>query len=175
MKLIDNSTLKNIIHITVTVLCILSALALFIFGFSAKSIGVCIVIYTIALLLTVFVLFTAIEGPPFKCDYLAEMLSHCGIVSEYTFFNVIERGDAICFNNSKYTGASDTPEVVASETWIVEAKGKHFIQIKILKGNEEQMINLLPSGFARKFKDMFCWYNQVIVHDQVIYSDISAY
>lgn len=174
MKLVDNSTLKNIIHAAVVVLCAMSALALFIFGLSVKSIGVSIVMVAMALFFTLFVIFTAIEGP-FEYDYLAEMLSRCGIVSEYTFFNVIERGDVICFNSSKYTGASDTPEVVASETWIVEAKGKHFIQIKILKGNEEQMINLLPRGFTRKFKDMFCWYNQVIVHDQVIYSDISVY
>lgn len=174
MKLIDNLTLKNIIHAAVVVLCVLSALALSIFSLSVKSIGVGIVMVAMALFFTLFVIFTIVEDP-FEYDYLAEVLSHCGIVSEYTFFNVIERGDVICFNSSKYTGASDTPEVVASETWIVEAKGKHFIQIKILKGNEEQMINLLPRGFTRKFKDMFCWYNQVIVHDQVIYSDISVY
>ena len=174
MKLIDNLTLKTIIHIAVIVLCILSALALFVFGFSVESVGIGGPMVLIALLLIVFVAFTIIEDP-FEYDYIVEMLSRCGIVTEYTFFNVVERGDVICFNSSKYTGASDTPEVVASETWIVEAKGKHFIQIKILKGSEEQMINLLPRGFARKFKDMFCWYNQVIVHDQVIYSDISVY
>jgi hypothetical protein len=174
MKLVDNSTLRNIIHAAVMVLCVLFALLLFILSFSVESNGVGVAMFVIALLFTASVIFIAIEGP-FEYDYLAEMLSRCGIVSEYTFFNVIERGDVICFNSSKYTGASDTPEVVASETWIVEAKGKHFIQIKILKGNEEQMLNLLPRGFTRKFKDMFCWYNQVIVHDQVIYSDISVY
>jgi hypothetical protein len=106
--------------------------------------------------------------------FLHPLFTKIGIVSPYTIFDRLERGDLIFFEEKQYDGTSDIPKVINSQTWMICSKGKHYIQYQKIYPNHEddQVCNALPEKFGQDFEKIMRYYNVITLGDKVIYSQL---
>ena len=106
--------------------------------------------------------------------FLHPLFTKIGIVSPYTIFDRLERGDLIFFEEKRYDGTSDIPAVINSQTWMICPKGKHYIQYQKIYPNHEddQVCNALPEKFGQDFEKEMRYYNVITLDDKVIYSKL---
>lgn len=106
--------------------------------------------------------------------FLHPLFTKIGIVSPYTIFDRLERGDLIFFEEKRYDGTSDIPAVINSQTWMICPKGKHYIQYQKIYPNhdDDQVCNALPEKFGQDFEKIMRYYNVITLGDKVIYSKL---
>lgn len=106
--------------------------------------------------------------------FLYPLFTKIGIVSPYTIFDRLERGDLIFFEEKRYDGTSDIPAVINSQTWMICPKGKHYIQYQKIYPNhdDDQVCNALPEKFGQDFEKIMRYYNVITLGDKVIYSKL---
>lgn len=106
--------------------------------------------------------------------FLYPLFTKIGIVSPYTIFDRLERGDLIFFEEKRYDGTSDIPSVINSQTWMICPKGKHYIQYQKIYPNHEddQVCNSLPEKFGQSFEREMRYYNVITLGDKIIYSKL---
>lgn len=106
--------------------------------------------------------------------FLHPLFTKIGIVSPYTIFDRLERGDLIFFEEKRYDGTSDIPAVINSQIWMICPKGKHYIQYQKIYPNhdDDQVCNVLPEKFGQDFEKIMHYYNVITLNDKVIYSKL---
>ena len=106
--------------------------------------------------------------------FLHPLFTKIGIVSPYTIFDRLERGDLIFLEKKQYDGTSDIPVVLDSQTWMICEKGKHYIQYQKIYPNHDadQVCNSLPEKFSRDFEKELIYYNVITLNDKVIHSKL---
>ena len=106
--------------------------------------------------------------------FLHPLFTKIGIVSPYTIFDRLERGDLIFLEKKQYDGTSDIPVVLDSQTWMICEKGKHYIQYQKIYPNHDadQVCNSLPEKFSRDFERELIYYNVITLNDKVIHSEL---
>lgn len=106
--------------------------------------------------------------------FLYPLFTKIGIVSPYTIFNRLERGDLIFFEEKRYDGTSDIPTVINSQTWMICPKGEHYIQYQKIYPNhdDDQVCNALPEKFGQSFEREMRYYNVITLGNKVIYSQL---
>jgi hypothetical protein len=170
MKLIDKTTLENITFYVLVFSLLLFGITTFISALSCTSdLWTCILCIT-SIVLVILGVATGCEIVFKERKLLAKVFADCGIVTTESIFNQLKATDIIHFYKCRYTGKSDTPEVDKQQTWIIEAKGEHYVQVFAI----EQAVtwNLLPRDFYKLFDDMPVHYNKILVNDQVIYYNL---
>jgi hypothetical protein len=170
MKLIDKTTLENITFYVLVFSLLLLGFTTFIFAFLCTSTLLTLILCITSIVLVMLGLATGCEEIFKKRKLLAKALACCGIVTAESIFSKLKATDIIHFYKCCYNGKSDIPEVDTQQTWIIEAKGEHYIQVFAI----EQAItwNLLPREFYKLFDDMPVHYNKILVNDQVIYYNL---
>ena len=170
MKLINKTTLENITFYVLVFSLLLFGIITFISALSCTSdLWTCILCIT-SIVLIILEVATGCEIVFKERKLLAKAFACCGIVTTKSIFSQLKATDIIHFYRCRYTGKSDTPEVDKQQTWIIEAKGEHYIQVFAI----EQAVtwNLLPRDFYKLFDDMPVHYNKILVNDQVIYYNL---
>lgn len=106
--------------------------------------------------------------------FLHPLFTKIGIVSPHTIFNRLERGDLIFFEEKRYDGTSDTPSVINVQTWMIDTKGKHYIQYQKIYQNhdDKEVCNSLPEKFGQDFEKIMHYYNVITLDNKVIYSKL---
>ena len=170
MKLIDKTTLENITFFVLTFSLVLLGFTTFILALFCTSTLLTFILCITAIVFIMLGLATACEEIFKERKLLAKALACCGIVTTESIFSKLKATDIIHFYKCRYTGKSDIPEVEKQQTWIIEAKGEHYIQVFAI----EQAVtwNLLPRDFYKLFDDMPIHYNKILVNDQVIYCNL---
>jgi hypothetical protein len=122
----------------------------------------------------VIVIFIIFGHDDEEYKFLHPLFTKIGIVSPYTIFDRLERGDLIFFEKKQYDGTSDIPKVINSQTWMICPKGKHYIQYQKIYPNHEddQVCNALPEKFGQDFEKIMRYYNVITLGDKVIYSQL---
>ena len=170
MKLIDKTTLENITFYVLVFSLLLLAVITFIFALSCTSNLLTVISCITSVVLVILGLATGC-GEIFKeRKLLAKAFAYCGIVTTKSIFSKLKATDIIHFYKCRYTGKSDIPEVDEQQTWIIEAKGKHYIQVFAIE--KAVTWNLLPKEFYELFDGMPDHYNKIIINDQVIYYNL---
>lgn len=170
MKLVNKDLLQIICRILIFIICCILTVLFFMIATKFTT----FVLFFLTCLLGAGFLFGGIiyacAGNQWDLNWYYKALAYCGVVTPCSIFHVLERGDVIYFYLKKYTGNSDTPEVQKSESWIIQAKGKHYIQI--LEVETQETVNLLPKAFSDLFNAKICIYNTVVLGDKIIYSQL---
>jgi hypothetical protein len=170
MKLVHKTILENITFNVLVFSLLLLGITTFIIALSCTSdLWTCILCVT-AIALIILGLATGCEVVFKERELLAKAFACCGLVTTESIFSKLKTIDVIHFSKCRYTGKSDTPEVEKQQTWIIEAKGEHYVQVFAI----EQAVtwNLLPRDFYKLFDDMPVHYNKILVNDQVIYYNL---
>lgn len=174
MKLISHSQLKKLCSIllglTLMILPVVILLVIPSIEFSLLALlGVLILIasFVMGILITF-----CNDDEEYK--FLHPLFTKIGIVSPYTIFDRLEKGDLIFFEEKQYDGTSDIPKVINSQTWMICPKGKHYIQYQKIYPNHEddQVCNALPEKFSHDFEKEMRYYNVITLNDKVIYSKL---
>ena len=170
MKLIDKTTLENTTYLVLTLSLILLGIISFISAILCTSGLLTYILCITSVVLVILGLATGC-GEIFKeRELLAKAFAYCGIVTTKFIFGKLKATDIIHFYKCRYTGKSDIPEVDEQQTWIIEAKGKHYIQVFAIE--KAVTWNLLPKEFYELFDGMPDHYNKIIINDQVIYYNL---
>lgn len=174
MKLISHSQLKTLCRIllglTLIIFPVIILLVVPSIEFSLLT------LLGILILMTSFVMGILIifcnDNEEYK--FLHPLFTKIGIVSPYTIFDRLERGDLIFFERKQYDGTSDIPSVIHSQTWMICSKGKHYIQYQKIYPNHEdaQVCNTLPEKFGRDFEKEMSYYNVITLSNKTIYSQL---
>lgn len=174
MKLISHSQLKKLCRILLgLILMILPVIILLVVPSIEFSL---LALLGILILMASFVMGILIifcnDGEEYK--FLHPLFTKIGIVSPYTIFDRLERGDLIFFEEKRYDGTSDIPAVINSQTWMICPKGKHYIQYQKIYPNhdDDQVCNALPEKFGQDFEKIMRYYNVITLGDKVIYSKL---
>jgi hypothetical protein len=170
MKLINKTTLENITFYVLVFSLLLLGIITFITTLSCTSDLLTLILCITSIVLVILGVATGCEIVFKERKFLAKVFADCGIVTTESIFNQLKATDIIHFYKCRYTGKSDTPEVDKQQTWIIEAKGEHYVQVFAI----EQAVtwNLLPRDFYKLFDDMPVHYNKILVNDQVIYYNL---
>jgi hypothetical protein len=174
MKLISHSQLKKLCRISLgLILMILPVIILLVvpsIDFSLLAL-LGIIILMASFVMGILIIFCN-DDEEYK--FLHPLFTKIGIVSPYTIFNRLERGDLIFFEEKQYDGTSDIPKVINSQTWMICPKGKHYIQYQKIYPNHEndQVCNALPEKFGQDFEKIMRYYNVITLGDKVIYSQL---
>lgn len=174
MKLISHSQLKKLCRIlSGLILMILPVIILLVVPSIEFSL---LALLGILILMASFVMGILIifcnDDEEYK--FLHPLFTKIGIVSPYTIFDRLERGDLIFFEEKRYDGTSDIPAVINSQTWMICPKGKHYIQYQKIYPNHDadQVCNALPEKFGQDFEKIMRYYNVITLDDKVIYSKL---
>lgn len=174
MKLISHSQLKKLCRISLElILMILPVIILLVVPSIEFSL---LALLGILILMASFVMGILIifcnDDEEYK--FLHPLFTKIGIVSPYTIFDRLERGDLIFFEEKQYDGTSDIPKVINSQTWMICPKGKHYIQYQKIYPNhdDDQVCNALPEKFGQDFEKIMRYYNVITLGDKVIYSQL---
>lgn len=174
MKLISHSQLKKLCRILLgLILMILPVIILLVVPSIEFSL---LALLGILILMASFVMGILIifcnDDEEYK--FLHPLFTKIGIVSPYTIFDRLERGDLIFFEEKRYDGTSDIPAVINSQTWMICPKGKHYIQYQKIYPNHEddQVCNALPEKFGQDFEKIMRYHNVITLGDKVIYSKL---
>ena len=174
MKLISHSQLKKLCRIlSGLILMILPVIILLVVPSIEFSL---LALLGILILMASFVMGILIifcnDDEEYK--FLHPLFTKIGIVSPYTIFNRLERGDLIFFEEKRYDGTSDIPAVINSQTWMICPKGKHYIQYQKIYPNhdDDPVCNALPEKFGQDFEKIMRYYNVITLNDKVIYSKL---
>lgn len=174
MKLINHSQLKRLSSILFgSILIILPVVIILVVPSIEFSL---LALLGVLILLASFVMGVLIicghNGEEYK--FLHPLFTKIGIVSPYTIFDRLERGDLIFFEEKRYDGTSDIPKVINSQTWMICPKGKHYIQYQKIYPNhdDDQVCNVLPEKFGQDFEKVMRYYNVITLGDKVIYSQL---
>ena len=174
MKLISHSQLKKLCSILLgSLLIILPVIIILVVPCIEFSL---LALLGILILMTSFVMGILIicchDDEEYK--FLHPLFTKIGIVSPYTIFDRLERGDLIFFEEKRYDGTSDIPAIINSQTWMICPKGKHYIQYQKIYPNHEddQVCNALPEKFGQDFEKIMRYYNVITLDDKVIYSKL---
>lgn len=174
MKLISHSQLKKLSRIllglTLMILPVIILLVVPSIEFSFLALlGILILMASFAM----GVLITCCNDDK-EYKFLYPLFTKIGIVSPYTIFDRLERGDLILFEEKRYNGTSDIPAVINSQTWMICSKGKHYIQYQKIYPNhdKDQVCNALPKKFGQDFEKIMSYYNVITLGDKVIYSKL---
>jgi hypothetical protein len=170
MKLINKTTLENITFYVLVFSLLLLGIITFITALSCTSDLLTLILCITAIVLTILGVATGCEVVFKERKLLAKAFAYCGIVTTKSIFSKLKATDIIHFYKCRYTGKSDIPEVDKQQTWIIEAKGEHYIQVHCIE--QEVTWNLLPRDFYKLFDDMPIHYNKILVNDQVIYYNL---
>lgn len=170
MKLVHKTILENITFNVLVLSLLLLGITTFIFAMScASDLWTCILCVT-SIALIMLGLATGCEIIFKERKLLAKAFACCGLVTPESIFSKLKTTDIIHFYRCRYTGKSDTPEVEKQQTWIIEAKGKHYIQVFVIE--QAKTLNLLPRDFNELFESMPIHYNKILVNDQIIYCNL---
>lgn len=174
MKLISHSQLKKLCSILLgLILIILPIIILLVIPSIEFSF---LALLGILILMTSFVMGILIICCHTDEEYkfLHPLFTKIGIVSPYTIFDRLERGDLIIFEEKRYDGTSDTPSIINSQIWMICPKGKHYIQYQKIYPNHEddQVCNVLPEKFGQSFEREMRYYNVITLGDKIIYSKL---
>ena len=170
MKLINKTTLENITFYVLVFSLLLFGIITFISALSCTSDLLTLILCITSIALAILGVATGCEIVFKERKLLAKAFAYCGIVTTESIFSQLKAIDVIHFYKCRYTGKSDIPEVDKQQTWIIEAKGEHYIQIYCIE--QEVTWNLLPRDFYKLFDDMPVHYNKILVNDQVIYYNL---
>jgi hypothetical protein len=174
MKLISHSQLKKLCRISLgLILMILPVIILLVvpsIDFSLLAL-LGIIILMASFVMGILIIFCN-DDEEYK--FLHPLFTKIGIVSPYTIFDRLERGDLILFEEKQYDGTSDIPKVINSQTWMICPKGKHYIQYQKIYPNhdDDQVCNALPEKFGQDFEKIMRYYNVITLGDKVIYSQL---
>ena len=170
MKLIDKTTLENITFYVLVFSLLILGIITFASTFSCTNGSLIFILCIISVVLIILAAATGCEVIFKERELLAKTFAYCGIVTTKSIFSKIKETDIIHFYKCRYTGKSDIPEVDEQQTWIIEAKGEHYIQVFVI----EKAItwNLLPRDFYELFDGMPVHYNKILVNDQVVYYNL---
>lgn len=170
MKLIDKTTLENTTFYILVFSLLFLGVTTFIFALSCTSDLLTLILCITAIGFILLGMATGCEVIFKKRELLAKAFAYCGVVTTKSIFSKIKATDIIHFYKCRYTGKSDIPEVDEQQTWIIEAKGEHYIQVFAI----EKAItwNLLPKDFYKLFDGMPDHYNKILINDQVIYYNL---
>lgn len=174
MKLISHSQLRRLCSI-------LLGLILMIIPVVIVLVVPCIEFSLLALIGIIILMASFVMGILIICchdceeyKFLHPLFTKIGIVSPYTIFDRLERGDLIFFEEKRYDGTSDIPAVINSQTWMICPKGKHYIQYQKIYPNhdDDQICNALPEKFGQDFEKIMRHYNVITLDNKVIYSKL---
>ena len=170
MKLIDKTTLENITFYVLVFSLLLLGIITFISAISCTSDLLTLILCITSIALILLGVATGCEIIFKERRFLVKVFACCGIVTTKSIFSKLKATDIIHFYKCRYNGKSDIPEVDKQQTWIIEAKGEHYIQIYCVE--QEITWNLLPRDFYKLFDDMPVHYNKILINDQVIYCNL---
>lgn len=170
MKLIDKTTLENITYYVLIFSLLLLGVITFISAISCTPDLLTLILCITSIALIMLGVATGCEIIFKERKLLAKAFAYCGIVTTKSIFSQLKAPDIINFYKCRYTGKSDIPEVEKQQTWIIEAKGEHYIQVYCIE--QEITWNLLPKDFYKLFDDMPVYYNKILVNNQVIYCNL---
>lgn len=170
MKLVHKTILENITFNVLVLSLLLLGITTFIFALSCTSDLLTLILCVTSIALIMLGLATGCEIIFKERKLLAKAFACCGIVTTESIFSKLKTHDIINFYRCHYTGKSDIPEVEKLQTWLIEAKGKHYIQIYCIE--QEVTWNLLPRDFYKLFADMPIHYNHIDVNGKVIYYNL---
>lgn len=174
MKLISHSQLRKLCSIllglTLMILPVIIVLVVPCIEFSLLAL-IGIIILIASFVIGIFII-CCHDDEEYK--FLYSLFTKIGIVSPYTIFDRLERGDLIFFERKLYDGTSDIPKVINSQTWMICPKGKHYIQYQKIYPNhdDDQVCNALPEKFGQDFEKEMRYYNVITLGDKVIYSQL---
>ena len=170
MKLIDKTILENITFYVLVFSLLLLGITTFIFALSCTSDLLTLILCITSIVLIMLGVATGCEVIFKERKLLAKAFAYCGIVTTKSIFSKLKATDIIHFYKCRYTGKSDIPEVEKQQTWIIEAKGEHYIQVFAIE--QAATWNLLPRDFYELFNDMPVHYNKILVNDQIIHYNL---
>lgn len=174
MKLISHSQLKTLSRILLgLILMILPVIILLVVPSIEFSLLALLGILILMASFVMGILITCCNDDE-EYKFLYPLFTKIGIVSPYTIFDRLKRGDLILFEEKRYDGTSDIPVVINSQTWMICSKGKHYIQYQKIYSNREndRMYNSLPEKFGQDFEKEMRYYNVITLGDKVIYSQL---
>lgn len=175
MKLISHSQLKRLSSILFgLILMILPVIIFLVVPFMEVSFLVLLGALVLLASFVAGILVICCHDDYAEYKFLHPLFTKIGIVSPYTIFDRLERGDLIFFEEKRYDGTSDIPKVINSQTWMICPKGKHYIQYQKIYPNhdDDQVCNSLPEKFSRDFERELIHYNVITLNDKVIYSEL---
>lgn len=175
MKLVNHSQLKKLCRILLgLILMILPVVILLVIPSIEFSLLALLGILILMASFVMGILIICCNDNYDEYKFLYPLFTKIGIVSPYTIFNRLERGDLIFFEEKRYDGTSDTPSVINSQTWMICPKGKHYIQYQKIYPNHDadQVCNSLPEKFAQDFEREMSYYNVITLGDKIIYSKL---
>lgn len=175
MKLISHSQLRKLCSILLGLTLIIFPVVVLLVIPSIKF--SLLALFGVLILMASFVMGILLIGCQDDCieyKFLYPLFAKIGIVSPYTIFNRLERGDLIFFEEKRYDGTSDIPAIINSQTWMICPKGKHYIQYQKIYPNHEddQVCNALPEKFGQDFEKIMRYHNVITLGDKVIYSTL---
>lgn len=170
MKLIDKTTLENTTFYILVFSLLFLGVTTFIFALSCTSDLWTLLLCVTSIGLILLGMATGCEVIFKKRELLTKAFAYCGIVTTKSIFNKLKATNIIHFYKCRYTGKSDIPEVDEQQTWIIEAKGEHYIQVFAIE--KAVTWNLLPKEFYELFDGMPDHYNKILINDQVIYYNL---
>ena len=174
MKLVSHPQLKKLCSILLGLILIILPVVIFLvipsveFSFLAL-LGSLVLIASFVM--GIFIIFGH-DDEEYK--FLYPLFTKIDIVSPHTIFNRLERGDLIFFEEKRYDGTSDTPSVIGTQTWMIDTKGKHYIQYQKVYQNHDdnEVCNSLPEKFGQDFEKKMYYYNVITLDNKVIYSKL---
>ena len=170
MKLIDKTTLENITFYVLVFSLLILGIITFASTFSCTSGSAIFILCIISVVLIILAVATGCEGVFRERKLLVKAFTCCGIVTTKSIFSKLKVTDIIHFYRCCYNGKSDIPEIKAEQTWVIKAKGKHYIQIYCIE--QDKTWDLLPRDFYKLFDEIPIHYNKILVNDQVIHNTL---